>query len=224
MAGEGCDSDIFYRKTAPGEGNGSPLQYSCLQNPMDRGAWQAKSMRSQRVGQDWAAKHAHTHRKTEGTGSEGAANSACWFDHRICLIHPQGVFHCQPPHTDQSEYGYSGCILHSPSGRHRAQIHSGLLTDITQRKNASPFLSTLNQSINHISNAGFSGTNKKETDFWGIIWTLCLHDAFMVPVPAALRHVRRTENLRPWTCFMWKWTSWVIGCLDNHRLQGNLLP
>ena len=26
---------------SPGEGNGSPLQYSCLQNPMDRGAWQA---------------------------------------------------------------------------------------------------------------------------------------------------------------------------------------
>ena len=23
------------------EGNGSPLQYSCLENPMDRGAWQA---------------------------------------------------------------------------------------------------------------------------------------------------------------------------------------
>jgi len=27
---------------SPGEGNGSPLQYSCLGNPMDRGAWQAK--------------------------------------------------------------------------------------------------------------------------------------------------------------------------------------
>ena len=25
----------------PGEGNGDPLQYSCLENPMDRGAWQA---------------------------------------------------------------------------------------------------------------------------------------------------------------------------------------
>ena len=24
-----------------GEGNGSPLQYSCLENPVDRGAWQA---------------------------------------------------------------------------------------------------------------------------------------------------------------------------------------
>ena len=26
---------------SPGEGNGNPLQYSCLKNPMDRGAWQA---------------------------------------------------------------------------------------------------------------------------------------------------------------------------------------
>ena len=25
----------------PGEGNDYPLQYSCLENPMDRGAWQA---------------------------------------------------------------------------------------------------------------------------------------------------------------------------------------
>ena len=26
---------------SPGEGNGNPLQYSCLENPMDRGTWQA---------------------------------------------------------------------------------------------------------------------------------------------------------------------------------------
>ena len=26
---------------SPGEGLGNPLQYSCLENPMDRGAWQA---------------------------------------------------------------------------------------------------------------------------------------------------------------------------------------
>ena len=26
---------------SPGEGKGNPLQYSCLENPMDRGAWQA---------------------------------------------------------------------------------------------------------------------------------------------------------------------------------------
>ena len=26
---------------SPGEGKGNPLQYSCLENPMDRGAWWA---------------------------------------------------------------------------------------------------------------------------------------------------------------------------------------
>ena len=26
---------------SPGEGNGNPLQYSCLENSMDRGAWRA---------------------------------------------------------------------------------------------------------------------------------------------------------------------------------------
>ena len=26
---------------SPGEGNGNPLQYSCLENPTDRGAWRA---------------------------------------------------------------------------------------------------------------------------------------------------------------------------------------
>ena len=26
---------------SPGGGNGNPLQYSCLENPMDRGVWQA---------------------------------------------------------------------------------------------------------------------------------------------------------------------------------------
>ena len=27
---------------SPGRGNGNPLQYSCLENPMDRGAWRAR--------------------------------------------------------------------------------------------------------------------------------------------------------------------------------------
>ena len=31
---------IPWLERSPGEGNGNPLQYSCLENPMDRGAWQ----------------------------------------------------------------------------------------------------------------------------------------------------------------------------------------
>ena len=36
----------------PGEGNGNPLQYSCLENPMDGGAWWAVVHGLQRVGHD----------------------------------------------------------------------------------------------------------------------------------------------------------------------------
>ena len=38
----------------PGEGNGNPLQYSCLENPIDRGAWQAAVHGVARVGHDLA--------------------------------------------------------------------------------------------------------------------------------------------------------------------------
>ena len=38
---------------APGEGIGYPLQYSCLENPMDRGAW-------------WATIHGATRSQTHG--------------------------------------------------------------------------------------------------------------------------------------------------------------
>ena len=41
---------------SPGEGNGNPLQYSCLENPMDRGAWQAIVHRVARVRQELATK------------------------------------------------------------------------------------------------------------------------------------------------------------------------
>ena len=40
-----------------GGGNGNQLQYSCLENPMDRGAWRATIHGSQRVGHKWATKH-----------------------------------------------------------------------------------------------------------------------------------------------------------------------
>ena len=41
---------------SPGEGNGNPLQYSCLENPMDRGAWRATVHGVTRVGHDLVTK------------------------------------------------------------------------------------------------------------------------------------------------------------------------
>ena len=42
---------------SPGVGNGKPLQYSCLGNPMDRGTWWAIIHGVARVGHDLAHKH-----------------------------------------------------------------------------------------------------------------------------------------------------------------------
>ena len=39
-----------------GEGNGNPLQYSCLDNPVDRGAWWATVYWFEKVGHDLATK------------------------------------------------------------------------------------------------------------------------------------------------------------------------
>ena len=44
---------------SPGEGNGNPLQYSCLGNPMNRRAWQATVHRVKRVGHNLATKQQH---------------------------------------------------------------------------------------------------------------------------------------------------------------------
>ena len=43
-AGDGGDPGL---ERCPGEGNDNPLQYSCLRNPMDRGASRLQSVTSQ---------------------------------------------------------------------------------------------------------------------------------------------------------------------------------
>ena len=58
-AGDGRDvGSIPGWGRSPGEGNGSPLQYPHLENPMDRGAWWAAAHGSQRVG---TTEHTHTY-------------------------------------------------------------------------------------------------------------------------------------------------------------------
>ena len=42
--------------TSPGEGNGNPLQYSCLENPMNRGAWWTTVHGVTRVGRNLVTK------------------------------------------------------------------------------------------------------------------------------------------------------------------------
>ena len=54
---EGDMGSITGLGRSPGVGHDSPLQYSCLGNPMDKGALQPQSIRLQRVGHDRATDH-----------------------------------------------------------------------------------------------------------------------------------------------------------------------
>ena len=55
-AGDGCS--ILGSGRPPGEGNGNPLQYSFLENHMDRGTWQTRGCK--RVGHNLATKQQST--------------------------------------------------------------------------------------------------------------------------------------------------------------------
>ena len=61
----------------PGEGNGNPLQYSCLENPMDRGAWWATVHGVTRVGHNLATKPPPLEISSPGgsDGKESARNA-----------------------------------------------------------------------------------------------------------------------------------------------------
>ena len=55
-ASAGDVGSILGLERSPGEGNGNPLQYSCMENPMDRGAWQATVHGDTRAGHDLVTK------------------------------------------------------------------------------------------------------------------------------------------------------------------------
>ena len=46
----GAAGSISWSGRCPGGGHGNPLQYSCLENPIDRGAWQATIQRVTKSG------------------------------------------------------------------------------------------------------------------------------------------------------------------------------
>ena len=55
---------------SPGEGNSNPIQYSGLENPIDRGAWQATVHGVARVGHDLATKPQWPGRNCKGGRQE----------------------------------------------------------------------------------------------------------------------------------------------------------
>ena len=58
-------------RRSPAKGNGNPLQYSCLENPMNRGAWRAM-VRTVTKSPTQLKDFMHTHRKGSriGTGAK----------------------------------------------------------------------------------------------------------------------------------------------------------
>ena len=59
---------ILWLGRSPGEGYGNPLQCSCLENPMDRGAWWAAvHVASESDSTEHRRVHTHTHARTHTT-------------------------------------------------------------------------------------------------------------------------------------------------------------
>ena len=75
-----------------GEGNGNPLQYSCLENSMDRGAWWATRVPGVPKSQTRLSRHAHIHTgQWENTESIDALNSsAVPFGELLCGKYARG--------------------------------------------------------------------------------------------------------------------------------------
>ena len=64
-AGDAGDSgSILGLGRSPGGGHGNPLQYSCLENPMDRGTCGLQSTGSKELDKTEVTKHACTHTHT----------------------------------------------------------------------------------------------------------------------------------------------------------------
>ena len=63
-AAQGNPGSIPGLGRSPGEGNGSPLQYSCLGSPVERGAWRAYG--------PWGHREPHTTKRASGDTDKSA--------------------------------------------------------------------------------------------------------------------------------------------------------
>ena len=85
----------------PGGGHGNPLQYSCLENPMDRGAWRATVHRVTKSGTRLKRLSMHAHIQVDtfqlfgffpsyldyGFGERKITEVKCHFHHIISRVH-----------------------------------------------------------------------------------------------------------------------------------------
>ena len=104
---------------SPGEGKGNPLQYSCLENPMDRGAW-------------WATVHGATKSWTRPSHGHSILLKSCGLGaHGKVLLHVDGVllvhFHkaglfAVPSHLQCALYPHSRKALSNSQGVLREEL------------------------------------------------------------------------------------------------------
>ena len=133
---------------SPGGGHGNPLQYSCPENPMDRGAWQATVHRiaKSQTQLKWHSTHTHTHTHTHRTSVSqgvicqvlcalawwsrrrywhGASTGPCfWVTMMLIGRTPTNL---NGPLTTSKKHTFAGCIKppHSP-GLSANDTHSSL--------------------------------------------------------------------------------------------------
>ena len=97
---------------SPGEGNGNPLQCSCLGNPMDRGAWWATVHEVTRVRHDLVTEHepkdccriTKAPQVTSGLSGQLFTPMRAW----CVLSHTR----CSGLKWERSDYGTSSLLLH----------------------------------------------------------------------------------------------------------------
>ena len=82
---------------SPGEGNGYPLQYSCLENSMDRGAWRA-TVHKVAQSQTRLSTRAHTHTHTHSVDTT-LIDSSVQFSHSVVSnsLRLHELHHTGPP-------------------------------------------------------------------------------------------------------------------------------
>ena len=101
---------------SPREGNGNPLQHSCLENPMNRGAWWAivhevtkQSDRTEHSTHTDTHRHTHTHRSSIISGSWCSARGQ---PKRPYLSHRHNMNKTEHPPTSVCLYVYVGWGLY----------------------------------------------------------------------------------------------------------------
>ena len=87
----------------PGEGHGNPLQYSCLENPMDRGAWRATVPGvTKELDKTERLIHTHTHTHTPYTKHGDKHTCIIYFSPHSSPI-GSGLMHPLPDAETESE-------------------------------------------------------------------------------------------------------------------------